>query len=383
MAIKLPERICLLDLETEETKFKIPEKSKLAFVGIKIYTLHNRRYYPCKHKYYLTSQIAELEKFLKEFSGYIIGHNILQFDYRVLRPLLSLEGIIEKTVDTLAFLHGKNGKKFGGLSLDNLSRVNLGKGKTLDGKSISELWRKGKRKEVVQYNENDCMLTKELWWLLVNKRSIRIEYYDKYEQRRIDKSFIVWTDDISHLTGNRPLFTFKTWKQKIERDGYILEKEERRFYREGKEIGWFPETESMYHWFYCDQCKKTFLFESKIQRGFADHEIARCPECRKQFGEMRVDLGCTYIGEKNGNFGNGGCQGMIPETFRNVVLAHIESTRREWEHPFFSNKFFRKNCCEICGRNLTFVEESCANPVDGSLICVECLTAGRWSLSLK
>jgi hypothetical protein len=129
MAIGLPKRICILDIETEETKFKSPEKSKLAFVGIKVFTLHNGRYYPHKHEYYLPkqislcfntenanvsvhkhkcyppNQISVLERFLKEFSGIIIGHNILQFDYRVLRSLISLEGVVEKTVDTLAFLY--------------------------------------------------------------------------------------------------------------------------------------------------------------------------------------------------------------------------------------------------------------------------------------
>lgn len=387
--MKLPERICVLDIETEETKFESPEKSKLAFVGIKVYTLHNGRYYPCKYKYYLPKQIAELEEFLKEFSGIIIGHNILQFDYRVLRPLITLEGIIEKTVDTLAFLHGKNGKKLGGLSLDNLSRVNLGKSKTLNGKSISELWRRGKCKEVIRYNENDCMLTKALWWQLVNKRSIRIAYYDKCEQRQIDKSFNISITDVACLTGKKPLFTFLTWEQKIKRDGYILVKEERKFYWEKevdweKEVGWEPETESMYYWFYCDHCRKTFLFEATIQRGFADHEMVECPKCGKQFGEIRADLGYTFISEITGNFGSGCCQGSLPEPFQDIVLAHIKSTRHEWErNPLIKQILPREKRCEICGRKVTYPEELYVNPADGSLICAGCFTAGRWLLSLK
>jgi hypothetical protein len=263
--------------------------------------------------------------------------------------------------------------------------VNLRKSKTLNDKSISELWQQGKQKEVIKYNENDCMLTKALWWHLVNKRSIRIAYYDKYEQRQIDKSFDVSIQNIAYLTGKNSLFTFPIWVQKIKKDGYILKKEPRKYYREDEDIEWEPEAESMYHWFYCDQCSKTFLFESKIQRGFADYEMVKCPKCEKQFGEIRADLGCISIGEKRGYFGSGSCQGLVPDPFRDVVLAHIESTRREWElHPILKQiLYYRGKRCGICARDLTDSDELYANPADDSPICVECLTAGRWLLSLK
>jgi len=167
----LPTRVCVLDIETEYVEFQNPEGCILAFVGLKVFGLSEGVYQAQNHKYYLPGEMADLEQFLRSFDGLIIGHNIFAFDYRALRPLLLLDGILEKTVDTLDFLARKNRNRLKGLSLDHLSRANLGKGKTLDGASTPELWRQGRRDEVIAYNENDCILNMELWQHLVRKRA--------------------------------------------------------------------------------------------------------------------------------------------------------------------------------------------------------------------
>lgn len=172
---KLPLKICVLDLETQKTDFKSPEKCELALVGTKIYILQEKEYQPQEYMHFLPDQMQELEQFLREFDGIIIGHNILNFDYRVLRPLISLKDVIEKTVDTLAFLYKLNTNQLRGLSLDALAQLNFGKSKTISGGNIPELWQQGQYQEVIKYNENDCALTMELWWQLVKKRSIRVE----------------------------------------------------------------------------------------------------------------------------------------------------------------------------------------------------------------
>ena len=386
MTISLPEKICILDLETEKTSFKRPEKSKLAFVGTLVYTLHNGRYYPGKHIFFLPNQIRELEIFLKNFPGLIIGHNILQFDYRVLRPLLCLDGVVEKTVDTLAFLHRKKGGKFGGISLGDLSKVNLHKTKTISGKSISEFWRQGKQQEVIDYNKNDCLLTKAIWWQLVNKQSIRIADDNKYEKRPIDEVFNISNEELLSLIGIPPLFNFQTWEQKIAGDGEILERGMRASSGELEflDSSWDCERiEFEYYQLYCDDCQTTFLLESKIQMGNADYEPVSCPKCRKHFREIRAELGYTLIGEKEGDFREGVCQGDIPDPFEEILLRHIESTRPQWQNPW-SGFLSGTQKCGTCGGGLTKLEaEMYKNPVSDSLICGGCFTAGRWKLSLK
>ena len=221
MNIKLPDKICILDLETAHTNFKNPEKCKIAFVGIKIYNLHNNRYYPCKHIYFFPNQITDLEKLLRGFKCIIIGHNIYGFDFRVLNPLMSLKGIVKKTIDTQFFIFNKNPSPFKGTSLDLLSQTNFGKRKTLKGKDIPKLWREGKHKRVIKYNENDLKLTYNVWWILISKQSIRVKYYNKQSEFISELLFKFSRKDLLYLVGKRPLFNYNTWKRKIEIDGNI------------------------------------------------------------------------------------------------------------------------------------------------------------------
>lgn len=218
----LPHRLCVLDVETVETVFARPERSKLALAGVKLYELQDGSYDGLYYRYYLADEVRELEKLLRGLHGPVLGHNILPFDYRVLRPLLSLEGIVGKTVDLLAFLREKNGGRFAGLSLKSLSEVNLQAGKSLDGAAIPELWRRGKRDVVIEYNENDCSLTKELWWRLVSTGSLRVSYYNKELGQEVEKELTASQEDFPCLFGEKPLLTFKEWEEKIDRNGYVF-----------------------------------------------------------------------------------------------------------------------------------------------------------------
>lgn len=215
---EMPNKLCVLDIELEKFNKEFPEKSEIAFAGIGVYSLRNGRYYPHKYKYYLKSQIKDLEKALSEFPGIIIGHNIFAFDYRVLSQLISLNGIIEKSVDTLAFLYHKNNNDFQGIALDNLSQINLGKSKTLHHEAI-ELWNKGKQEKVIEYNKNDIYLTQKLWLMLLKEQTVRINNINIH----------VSDDDIPFLTGKKSFFTFQSWKKKLEEDGYILDKKEKGY----------------------------------------------------------------------------------------------------------------------------------------------------------
>src|SRR5262249_28777588 len=138
--------------------------------------------------------LAALITFLKGFKGIILGHNIFDFDYRVLHhecrlenigaslqhrtngsnrtPELNLLGIIEKSVDTLWFAARKKRGR-GGLSLRVLVRGNLkkvAKG-TIRGK-IGSYWRHGKRQRVRDYNKNDSCITFQLWRAAVREKRL-------------------------------------------------------------------------------------------------------------------------------------------------------------------------------------------------------------------
>lgn len=113
----LPKKVCVLDLETSKLIRGEPEKTPLAFVGTMVYELRDERYRHGPHRYFLLDELGEIEELLRGFEGMVLGHNILNFDYEVLKAHISLEGVREKTVDTLGFLYEKRSTEpleFGG-----------------------------------------------------------------------------------------------------------------------------------------------------------------------------------------------------------------------------------------------------------------------------
>jgi len=221
----LPQQVCVLDLETERLITGEPGKTPLAFVGTMIYELRHGRYHPGPHRCFLPEDLGQLESLLRNLKGLVLGHNILNFDYEVLQSRISLEGVLEKTVDTLGFLYEKRtteplwspmrGESLEGLSLDNLAQRNLNRGKSLSGKSIPKMWREGRRLEVIAYNREDLVLTFSLWWHMVEGRAVVIKERDESDryQRAIEGDRVyepwrieVFPEDLPRLIGQAPLY---------------------------------------------------------------------------------------------------------------------------------------------------------------------------------
>ena len=385
-AITLPSHVCVLDVETEQVEFQNPEGCILAFVGVKTFVLSEGSYQSKEYKCYLADDVTTLEQFLHTFDGLIIGHNIFAFDYRTLRTRLSLDGVLEKTADTLDLLLQKNRQRHTGLKLDHLCRANLGKGKTLDGASTPELWRQGKRDEVIAYNENDCNLTMELWQHLVVKRTGIIRFYKK-DIWTDERTFKISSSDLQELLCQKPRHTYSAWQEKVEAGGFNRQKQSRRQTEEG--VFWEPELsfETSYRWHYCQASNRTFLFEQQDLPGDrGDMVKVPCPGCGIETFSVLEDH--RLLGSIEGDSGQGVSQGGFPEEFETLMVVHMNTTRSEWMlFPQLTTAQNPDNMtqCSICGRFLddSPLQPSFENPMDDSPICLQCLTAGRWMLSLK
>jgi len=383
ITLPLPATVCVLDVETERVEFRQPEQCVLAFVGTKTFRRYNGIYQPEQYVSYLPGKEADLESFLRTFPGLIIGHNIFAFDYRTLRPRLSLTGIIEKTVDTLEFLSAKRSARLKGLSLDHLCRANVGKGKTLDGASTPDLWRQGKRDEVIAYNENDCVLTMALWEHLVFKRSLLIRYYEK--DTWTEEGTITITDrDLAELLGQTPRYTYAAWNTKVETGGFTRQRQPKLEWGLA-DVDWAPEPEYEVaeHHHYCKTANRTYLFEERDMLGDRGDMITiPCPGCGTE--EVLVLEDYTLIGSVEGDATGYSREAELDQ----LRLAHINATRSQWSFlPQLTddqNPDHIKQCV-ICGRFLdeSPIQPAQENPIDGSPICVHCLNAGRWLLTLK
>ena len=291
----------------------------------------------------------------------IVGHNILGFDYRVLNTVISIENeILSKTIDTLLILKSINPAGFKGLSLNMLGIRNLNYGKLKTEKSIPKLWREGKEKDVIRYNEEDCNLTFRLWLFLVENSRITSKYYEQELPIELNKK------SKRVLRGEAQFYENKNF-------GFITSMELYDFYN----------YETDYIICYCNDCNSTTLYENRIVRGFAEFEIIRCQSCNSKLIETRTDGNYRSI---NIWYGNIKKSNDYDQQINLAKKNHIVNSRDDWDQSRSAayllevGELNTDEICDICSRKLEGII-SAPNPLfDNSLICYDCYSAERWRI---
>lgn len=160
-------------------KDKIPCNLKMAIGGILIYDTEKDT---DKYMFFVESQAHSMIELLKQ-SNFIIGHNIIRFDYPLIQQYTfeNLSIILKNnTFDTLIEL-----EKYTGIwtSLDDLCERNLGYGKNEESIKIPSMWRNGEYEKVENYLRNDLKMTKEIY--LYIKKNKRIKFMLKDYGREV------------------------------------------------------------------------------------------------------------------------------------------------------------------------------------------------------
>lgn len=110
-------------------------------------------------KAYLEKDAGALVADLKSAER-VIGFNLLNFDYPVLRTYTSERLNDLRTLDMLDVIYNKLGFRIG---LDALANATLGTNKTGDGLDAIRWYREGKIDELTAYCREDVALTKKLY----------------------------------------------------------------------------------------------------------------------------------------------------------------------------------------------------------------------------
>ena len=132
--------------------------------------------------FFTEENIQDLFKLLDSAKS-IIGFNVLGFDYPVLQPYAEFNVLAhykEKTLDMFDVLREMTGCWCG---LDKLCELNTGHRKNEDTKKIPAMWREGKHLEVMNYLENDLVMTKSLFECVQKSGKL------KYDHRSYGKSY--------------------------------------------------------------------------------------------------------------------------------------------------------------------------------------------------
>lgn len=110
-------------------------------------------------KSYTEKEIAALIADLKAASR-VIGFNLKNFDYQVLKAYTTERLSDLPTLDLLEDIYNKLGFRVG---LDALARATLGANKSADGLQAIQWFREGKLDELVAYCRADVAITKKLF----------------------------------------------------------------------------------------------------------------------------------------------------------------------------------------------------------------------------
>lgn len=125
----------------------------------------------------------------------IVGHNITQFDYEVLKHYFTKDVMDElkmKTFDTMLEFAKHTKDNAGWVSLDDIASRNFGMQKTENSIKIPEMWRNGETEKVKAYLLNDLLMTEKFF--LAGKKGQNFKHdhkiYGKSQGER--EIFVKW-----------------------------------------------------------------------------------------------------------------------------------------------------------------------------------------------
>ncbi len=171
----------ILDLETQKDFSEIGGRGKNYLLRVSVAGIYSY----ADDKYYTFSE-KELHKLAEVLvvADQIIGFNIAEFDYQVLKPYLNFALTEIPTLDILQEIEIVLGHR---ISLDAVAKATLGVGKLGSGIEAIRLWKNGQFEELKKYCLNDVKLTKEIYEY--GQKNGKLLYRDFFETREIPVNF--------------------------------------------------------------------------------------------------------------------------------------------------------------------------------------------------
>lgn len=171
----------VFDLETQKAFDDVGGRDKNHLLKVSVvcvYSYANDKYYS-----FTEGQMFRLGEMFLE-ADQIIGFNIKNFDFQVLKPYLNFDTGTLPYVDILEEVEKLIGHR---IRLDNLAQTTLGVGKNGDGLEAIKLYRQGRIEDLKKYCANDVKITKEIYDYA--QKYGKLLYKDYFETKEIKISF--------------------------------------------------------------------------------------------------------------------------------------------------------------------------------------------------
>ncbi|MBI3231482.1 MAG: ribonuclease H-like domain-containing protein [Candidatus Doudnabacteria bacterium] len=166
----------VLDLETQKLFEEVGGRGKNHLLKISVAGIYD--YSSDRYQVFREHEIPKLASILQT-ADQVIGYNIKDFDFEVLRPYLNFD---IHQVPYLDLLEEIEKVLYHRIKLDDVAKGTLGSGKTGSGKEAILYFRQGRWDNLEKYCLDDVKITKQIYdYALKNKKLLYKDFFKTKE----------------------------------------------------------------------------------------------------------------------------------------------------------------------------------------------------------
>lgn len=174
-------RKIVLDLETQRGFGEVGGRNKNHLLKVSVCGIYD--YARGVYEIFEERQLPKLFPLLQS-ADQIIGYNILDFDFAVLKPYLNFDIYRLPALDLLKEIEKVLGHR---VSLESVAQGTLGFGKSGKGLDAIAKFREGKIEELKAYCLDDVKITREIYESVLKRGKLR--YQDFFDIKEINLEF--------------------------------------------------------------------------------------------------------------------------------------------------------------------------------------------------
>ncbi len=162
----------VLDLETQKSFQEVGGRGRNHLLKISVVGIYD--YSTNKYQIFREHEIAKLSSILQTCDQ-IIGFNIKDFDFEVLRPYLNFDIHKVPYLDLLEEIEKILGHR---IKLEDVAQATLGSGKSGDGRAAIQYFKNGRWSDLEKYCLDDVKVTKQIYdYALANRKLLYRDFF--------------------------------------------------------------------------------------------------------------------------------------------------------------------------------------------------------------